>query len=203
MLTHRQQEILDFICSFQQQQGAVPSTSQIQKYFGFRSPASVTEHLDALEKKGAIRRNPGETRNIRTALSFSSIAIPMLGVIPAGFAEFSEQATESTITFDRSLLPGVGKNACLFALKVRGTSMIQAGIIEGDIVILERGVEAKNGDIVAALIDGEVTLKRYRVQNGNSFLQSENPDYPALIPVGELIIQGIYRALIRISEGRS
>jgi repressor LexA len=91
------------------------------------------------------------------------------------------------------------KNARTFALKVRGDSMRNAAIMEGDIVIMEFR-EAKHGDIVAALIDGETTLKRFVVQNGASYLRASNPKYPDLIPARELVIQGVLIALLRLSE---
>lgn len=200
MLTYRQQEILDFIESFLRGNGASPSVAEIQAHFALRSPASVTEYLNALEKKGAIRRNPGQARNIRLvdeAPSVASIGIPIFGAIPAGFAEISDQVPERTIAFDTASLR-VSKNACLFGLDVRGDSMTGAGILDGDIVILEQGPEPANGDIVAALIDGETTLKRFCVKNRRPVLQAENPAYPDLIPVVELMVQGIYRALIRV-----
>ncbi len=201
MLTNRQQEILDFIESFLRGNGASPSVAEIQAHFALRSPASVTEYLNALEKKGAIRRHPGQARNIRLVSeetpSIAAIGIPIFGAIPAGFAEISDQVPERTIAFDTASLR-VSKNACLFGLDVRGDSMTGAGILDGDIVILEQGPEPANGDIVAALIDGETTLKRYRVKNRRPVLQAENPAYPDLIPVMELMVQGIYRALIRV-----
>ena len=203
MLTHRQQEILEFIGDFQRTQGASPSVAEIQSHFALRSPASVTEYLNALEKKGAIRRNPGQARNIRLVDSeawIPSVNIPIFGSIPAGFAEIPNPQADRSIAFDRASLR-VSKNSRLFGLQVRGDSMTGAGILDGDIVILEHGPEPKNGDIVAALIDGDTTLKRYRIKNHRAVLQAENPSYPDLVPVGELMVQGIYRALIRVPGG--
>ena len=86
----------------------------------------------------------------------------------------------------------------MFALKVRGDSMIGAGIMSGDVVVLEFRGEAKNGDVVAAFIDGETTLKRYITQRGKPFLKAENPSYPNLVPAHELVIQGVQIALLRV-----
>jgi len=204
-LSKRQQQILDFICRFQATQGGAPSVAEIQRQFAFRSPSSVTEHLDALEKKGAICRHPGQARNIRIQTGeFSApsiISVPILGFIPAGRAEVSAEVSENFISLNQSLL-SVSKSSRLFGLDVRGDSMVGAGILDGDIIILEQGSEPQNGDIVAALIDGETTLKRYRIKEGQPFLQAENPNYPDLIPAQELMVQGIYRALIRVSGGK-
>ncbi|PWU10395.1 MAG: repressor LexA [Verrucomicrobia bacterium] len=205
MLTIRQQQILDFIRNFQAAQGVVPSIVEIQRHFKFRSPTTVTEHLNALEKKGAIQRRPRQARNIRILNMVdslqSAISIPILGSIPAGMSEKPEGLPENSIAFDKTLL-SVTQNSRLFGLDVRGDSMVGVGILDGDIVILEQGPEPRNGDIVAALIDGETTLKRYRIAEGHPVLQSENPAYLDLIPVRELMVQGIYRALIRVSGGK-
>src|SRR5213079_153589 len=94
------------------------------------------------------------------------------------------------------------KNRGIFALRVRGDSMIDAHIIDGDIVILEDSKEVHNGDIVAALIDGETTLKRYVMERGRPYLKAENPRYPNLIPARELTIQGVMVSLVRKQERR-
>ena len=96
----------------------------------------------------------------------------------------------------------VSKNRGTFALRVRGDSMIGAHIVDGDIVVLEDSKEVHNGDIVAALIDGETTLKRYVVERGWPYLKAENPRYPKLIPARELKIQGVMVSLVRKQERR-
>jgi repressor LexA len=110
-------------------------------------------------------------------------------------AQDAEPEREGSITVDIAAL-GIPRNARTFALKVRGDSMIDAHICNGDTVILEFR-EPRKGDIVAALIDGETTLKRYVVEKGKPFLRAENPDYPDLIPARELVIQGVLVALMR------
>jgi repressor LexA len=126
--------------------------------------------------------------------------IPLFGMIPAGMPDGQEQQSQRCITVDIETIQ-LPKNARTFALEVRGDSMINAGIFDRDVVIMELA-EPRNRDIVAALIDGETTLKRYLVQRGRSFLRAENPAYPDLIPARELVIQGVFRALIRINHGR-
>ena len=121
--------------------------------------------------------------------------VPIYGRIAAGFAEGAEQEQDGCISIDIRSLVYPGKSET-FALVVRGDSMIDAHICEGDTVVLEKR-EPRNNDVVAALIDGETTLKRYISNKGRPYLQAENPDYPDLIPAGELIIQGVLVALLR------
>jgi repressor LexA len=166
--------------------------------FGFTSPATVASHLDLLEKKGVIGREPGRSRNIILkdfAPRPKLLEVPLYGMIPAGIPEGQEQQSDRCITVDPGSIR-LPRNARTFALEVRGDSMIGAGILERDVVILEHA-EPRNRDIVAALIDGDVTLKRYLVEKGVPFLRAENPLYPDLIPARELVIQGVFRALIR------
>jgi len=197
-LTLRQSEILSFIRESAEEERGIPSIREIMARFGFASPATVASHLDLLEKKGAIRRETGRSRNIilpdRKARP-QLLEVPLYGMIPAGIPEGQEQQSDRCITVDPDSIR-LPRNARTFALEVRGDSMIGAGILERDVVILEHA-EPRNRDIVAALIDGDVTLKRYLIDRGVPFLRAENPLYPDLIPARELVIQGVFRALIR------
>ena len=197
-LTLRQSEILSFIRESAEEERGIPSIREIMARFGFASPATVASHLDLLEKKGAIRRETGRSRNIilpdRKARP-QLLEVPLYGMIPAGIPEGQEQQSDRCITVDPDSIR-LPRNARTFALEVRGDSMIGAGILERDVVILEHA-EPRNRDIVAALIDGDVTLKRYLIERGVPFLRAENPLYPDLIPARELVIQGVFRALIR------
>jgi repressor LexA len=197
-LTHRQQEILDYLRKTQRQTGLMPTTREIQHFFKFASQTAAMSHLRALERKGVIQRLAGKARAVifPDELDRGEILdIPVYGSIAAGMAQDVEQERQGCIAVDISAL-GIPRNAKTFALKVRGDSMIDAHICHGDTVILEFREPRKN-DIVAALIDGETTLKRYVVEKGKSFLRAENPDYPDLIPARELIIQGVMVALMR------
>lgn len=197
-LTPRQSEILSFIREGAEERGVIPSVREIMARFGFTSPATVASHLDLLEKKGVIGREPGRSRNIILkdfAPRPKLLEVPLYGMIPAGIPEGQEQQSDRCITVDPCSIR-LPRNARTFALEVRGDSMIGAGILERDVVILEHA-EPRNRDIVAALIDGDVTLKRYLVEKGVPFLRAENPLYPDLIPARELVIQGVFRALIR------
>lgn len=197
-LTTRQQEILDFIGDQQARDGVTPSTREIQHHFRFASQTAALNHLRALERKGAIQRHAGKARAmaLMPLLRRERIRdIPVYGRIAAGLAELAEQEMEDVISVDVASA-GLGLKTPAFALKVRGDSMIGAQINDGDLVVLEVRAPA-NGDIVAALIDGETTLKRYVVARGKPFLKAENPRFPDLVPAQELIVQGVMVALIR------
>jgi repressor LexA len=197
-LTDRQREVLDFVHAYHRQYGVSPSIREIQAHFGLASPFGVQRHLDTLTQKGALRRLDGKARGLlpqshprRGALA----EIPLYGTIPAGLPVETEQEPDSYISVDTASL-GVRPNAKLFALKVRGDSMINASILDGDVVFLTPR-EPRPREIVAALIDGESTLKRFLLQRGRAFLRAENPRYPDLLPATELTIQGVMIGLLR------
>lgn len=197
-LTLRQQEILDYLRKSQRMTGLMPSTREIQHAFGFASQTAAMSHLRALERKGAIQRLPGKARAVifPDELDRGEILdIPIYGMIAAGMSQDVEQERQGCISIDVTAL-GIPRNSRTFALKVRGNSMIDAHICSGDTVILEFK-EPRKGDIVAALIDGETTLKRYLVEKGKPFLRAENSEFPDLIPAQELVIQGVLIALMR------
>ncbi len=197
-LTKKQQEVYDFIKKASRVTGVIPTTREIQHHFGFASQTAAMNHLRALEKKHVIERLPGKARAIVFPDELDReeiIDIPLYGSIAAGMGESLDVQQDGCISIDvRSL--GIKHNARTFALKVRGESMIDAHICDGDTVILEFKTP-RNGDIVAALIDDETTLKRYIVENGKHYLKAENELYPDLIPARELIIQGVLVGLLR------
>jgi len=198
LLTARQQQVLDFIHAHQRQHGVSPSLREIQAHFGLASPFGVQRHVDALTEKGVLQRLAGKARGLlpqshprRGALA----EIPLYGTIPAGSPTAAEQEPDSYVSVDTVSL-GVRPNAKLFALRVRGDSMTGASILDGDVVFLTPR-EPRPRDIVAALIDGESTLKRFLSQHGRPFLRAENPRYPDLLPATELVIQGVMVGLLR------
>ena len=197
MLTDRQRDVLNFIQSEQRENGMTPSTREIQKHFGFASQTSVMQYLDALQRKGFLDRHARKARALITPLQKVRITdIPIYGQIPAGMAVLTEQTAEGHVSLD-TRTANTSKNLHTFALRVRGDSMIDAHILDGDIVILEDRKEVHSGDIVAALIDGETTLKRYVVDHGRPYLKAENPLFPNLVPARELRIQGVMVSLVR------
>ena len=197
MLTRRQKNVLDFIQSEQRGKGITPSTREIQKHFRFASQTSVMQYLAALERKGFLSRHARKARALITPVQKIRITdVPIYGQIPAGMSTLSEQIIEGHVSLD-ARSANVSNNGRIFALRVRGDSMIGAHIVDGDIVILEDRKDVQNGDIVAGLIDGETTLKRYVVEHGRPYLKAENPRYPDLTPARELRIQGIMVSLVR------
>ncbi|MGI9240400.1 MAG: transcriptional repressor LexA [Verrucomicrobiales bacterium] len=202
MLTKRQQEVYDYLKDYHQSTGLMPSTREIQRHFDFASQTAAVSHLRALEKKGVIQKHAGKARALVLPEELERdeiVDVPIYGNIAAGMAQDAEQEQNGCLSVDITSL-GIPRNSKTFALRVRGESMIDAHICDGDHVILEFREPRKN-DIVAALIDGETTLKRYVIQRGKPYLQAENADFPDLIPARELIIQGVMVALLR-RQGR-
>lgn len=199
MLTERQKEIYDFILAFRREHGCSPSIPELQKAFDIRSPNGIAGHLNALITKGVLRRSERGSRNIdpvgETAAPVH--ALPVYGSIAAGMPEMiTSEGPEGTLRVDELTLGFHPKPGC-FALKVRGDSMKHAGIFHGDTVVVEPNASPRENQIVAALIDGESTLKRLVRVKGRFFLKAENPAYPELHPRADLVIQGVVRAVIR------
>ena len=202
MLTDRQKNILDFIQREQREKGITPSTREIQSHFGFASQTSVMQYIAALERKGFLDRHARKARALITPVQRVRITdVPIYGQIPAGMSTLTEQTIEGHVSLD-TRSANISKNRGTFALRVHGDSMIGAHIVDGDIVILEDSKEVHDGDIVAALIDGETTLKRYVMERGRPYLKAENSRYPNLIPARELKIQGVMVSLVRKQERR-
>lgn len=133
---------------------------------------------------------------MQTMVPRSLIHVPLYGTIPAGFADERTQEAERTVAIDLETL-GLRSDSKIFALEVRGDSMINRHICDGDIAIIDRSRTPKQGDVVAALIDRESTLKTLEFENGRPYLRAENPHYLNLHPSHELLIQGVMVALVR------
>ena len=203
-LTRKQQQILDFIQGRQRADGITPSYQEIADRFGFRSPNSVTTHVRLLRQKGFLSSDSGKARSLRVTYPFAKLRsrivdIPLLGTIPAGFPEDGVPEAEGCVSVDIGSV-GFTPTRNAFAVRVRGHSMIGRHILDGDLVVLERGPDPRHGQVVAALVDGERTLKTFVVKNGKPYLKAENPKYPDLIPAQELVIQGVFKALIRKAQ---
>jgi repressor LexA len=180
VLTKRQAEILSFIKSHIQHSGFPPTISEIKEQFSFKSPNAVQDHLKALVRKGQIRRNPNQWRGLELIVSnksrdesahSSTVSVPLIGRVTAGLPVLADENFEGTISVDRSL---VGRAMRLFALHVRGDSMIKAGIYDGDIAIAQQQSVADHGDIVIALLGDEATVKRFYLKKKVIVLQPEN-----------------------------
>jgi repressor LexA len=200
-LTPAQRRVLDFLQTEAQAGRPAPTLREIAGHFGFRSHRAAACHLEALRRKGFIVSDPGKARSLRATSPLAKLRrrildIPLFGSIPAGPPQTREQDAEGCVSVDvESLGFKPGRNS--FALRVSGDSMIGKHICHGDIVVLEHGPEPRHGDVVAALVDGESTLKTFLKRNGKPYLKAENAKYPDLIPAQELMIQGVFRALIR------
>jgi len=182
-LTARQISILDFIKTATESQGYAPSMREIGDAAGLNSPASVKYQLDILEEKGFIRRDENRGRAMEVVLPDSLTGesaptdktrfIPLVGSIAAGVPITADQQVEETLPLPESL---VGKGE-LFMLKVKGESMINAAICDGDYVVVRQQKDAQNGDIVAAMIDGEATVKTFSRKGGHIWLLPANDDF--------------------------
>jgi repressor LexA len=200
-LTPRQRQVLEFIRSAQQNGGETPSLREIARHFGFQSMTAAADHVRALRRKGLLAGKPRRARALRVISPWQSwkrpvVDIPLFGSIPAGPPQDRAQEVEGCLSVDAGTL-GIRPTARTFALQVRGDSMIGRHIVEGDYVILEHGMNPRAGDVVAALIDNESTLKTFVLDKGRPCLRAENPRYPQLIPAHELVIQGVMVALLR------
>jgi repressor LexA len=200
-LTETQRRVFEFVRERLLHAHAPPTLREIANQFGYRSKRAAECHLEALIRKGWLTAEPSKARSLRLGAAAGPTRgriadIPLFGAIPAGFGREREQEAEGCVSVDIDSL-GIKPTRQTFALRVVGDSMIGKHILDGDIVVLEHGAEPRSGQIVAALIDRKSTLKTFVLKNGRPFLKAENPKYPDLLPSEELMIQGVFRALIR------
>lgn len=175
------------------QDGVPPSVREIGAAVGLKSTSSVQAALDALEKAGYIMRDPLLKRSIRIlGQADNVISVPLLGTVTAGAPILAVEQIEGYIPYSGK----VSHDKPIFALRVRGDSMIKAGIFDGDVVIAEKTPYADNGEIVIAMIDEEATVKRFYKESGHFRLQPENDDFEPIIST-EVIILGKVLALYR------
>ena len=190
----KQTAILEFIRSEIEQKGYPPSVREICSAVGLKSTSSVHAHLTQLEKKGLLRRDPTKPRAMEVLDGPVSRgrSVPLVGRVTAGLPILATENIEDYLVLPQSL-QGRGD---LFALRVQGESMIEAGIEDGDIVVLRRQETAENGEIVVAMIDDEATLKRIYYEDGHVRLQ---PEIAAMEPIyaDEVVILGRLLALFR------
>jgi repressor LexA len=179
-VTDRQQAILDFIVGTIRARGFPPSLREIGSSFGIRSTKGVNDHLEALEKKGKIRRHVNLSRAIEVVDSMlaeeESDSVPVLGRIAAGLPLLAAENVEGSFRLDRALLRGAEN----FLLRVQGDSMVDAHICNGDFVLVRPQDTAVNGEIVVALVDDEATVKRFFREEGGVRLQ---PAHPTMAPI--------------------
>ncbi len=191
-LSENQYRILEYLKE-RSGNGVPPSVREICQAVGLKSTSSVQANLDALEEKGYIIRDPMLKRSIRIVGQAENVRhVPLLGTVTAGLPILAVEQIESYLPFTGH----ISADKEMFALRVRGESMINAGIYDGDILFVEKTPSARNGDIVVALIEDEATVKTFYKENGHFRLQPENDSFEPII-VDELIILGKAIALMR------
>ena len=198
-LTKRQREILDFVDGFVRFRGYSPSFEEIAENFGFRSLATVHEHLCNLQTKGYITKNYNESRSIElveSELKISAVELPLLGAVAAG-VPIEAIEDQETISVPEDMV--AGSVAGHYVLRVRGDSMIDEQIRDGDWVILERRDTTGDGETVVALIEGnEATLKKLYREGERVRLQPANPAMkPIFVPIDDVQVQGVVVGVIR------
>ena len=192
-LTPRQQEILDFIRNSVETEGRPPTRAEVCTAFGFRSPNAAESHLRALAAKGVILLEEGRARGIRLA---QALGLPLIGRVAAGSPILAAEHVEARYQLD----PGLFSPRADYLLRVRGLSMRDAGILDGDLIAVHRQVEARNGQVVVARVDDEVTVKTLQRREHLVELLPANPDFqPIVVDTRQhaLAIEGIMVGLIR------
>lgn len=189
-LTDRQTEILTLIRDTLEHEGRPPTRAEICQAFGFRSPNAAEAHLRALEKKGVIHIEEGRARGIRLLEE----GLPVIGRVAAGSPILASEHVERRLRID----PEMFAERADYLLKVRGLSMRDAGILDGDLIAVHRADTARNGQLIVARIGDDVTVKRLSCSQGRVQLLAENPDYPPIdVAPEEFALEGLVVGLIR------
>ncbi len=195
-LTARQQEILEFIRTFLEEEGFPPTRAEIANALGFRSANAAEDHLKALERKGAVEVLSGTSRGIRLIGESDEGGLPVVGRVAAGSPVLAEQHIEQHYRLD----PKLFRPRAHYLLRVKGMSMRDAGLLDGDLLAVHRVRQAENGQIVVARLDDEVTVKRFRRRGNIVRLLPENPEFePIVVDLRRqpLVIEGVGVGVIR------
>jgi len=198
-LTRRQQEILDMIQAHIDETGMPPTRTDICDYFGFRSPTAADDHLKALERKEAIELIPGASRGIRLLSKPETEGVPVVGQVAAGEPIMSEEHIEDYYQID----PDIFYPSADFLLRVKGMSMRDAGILDGDLLAVHSTNEVYNNQIVVARIEDEVTVKRFRQRGNIVTLFPENEEFDPLridLRKQDFAIEGVYAGVVRVAS---
>ena len=198
-LTERQIKILDYIRYVTKVRNYPPSVREIGEAVGLSSSSTVHNHLNQLERRGLIKRDPSKSRTVQLVQDAdvdqqrrNAISVPIVGNVAAGSPILAEQNIE-----DHVLLSSELAKDGYFLLRVRGDSMVNAGILDGDLVLVRPQHEASNGTIVVALVDGDATVKRFERSNGHVKLVAENPAYEPIVTTNVNLV-GVVRGVIRL-----
>jgi len=198
-LSERQEKILEYIKYVTRARNYPPSVREIGEAVGLSSSSTVHNHLNQLERRGLIKRDASKSRTVQLVQEQkvdekrrNALAIPIVGNVAAGVPILAEQNVEDHLMMSSDIA-----QEGWFFLKVRGDSMINAGILDGDLVLVRPRQEASNGQIVVALVDDEATVKRFHRENGRVQLIAENPAYAPIIP-DRMSLVGDVRAVVRV-----
>lgn len=209
-LTDRQRQALDFINHCIEERGFPPTMREIGEHMGIRSTNGVNDHLKALERKGYLLRDYLKSRALRTADSPQLVTVPLVGDVAAGQPVLAIEQAEETLRLDKALLGNSARHAStpgsdgeLFALRVKGESMIEDGIFDGDYVFVRRQRDARKGETVVAMVDDEATVKRFYPEQGRICLQPANSEMEPIYVGAEEgrevtilgVVVGVYRRL--------
>jgi len=198
ILTKRQKEILDYVRSYTARQGYAPTLAEIGLHFGLSSLATVHKHLTNLEQKRLIRRQKNRSRAVEVVQELrrkkGSVEVPLLGMVAAG-APIEAVEINDTLAVPEDLV----RDKKVFALKVKGDSMIEEQILDGDLILVQARSDAENGETVVALVDGESTVKKfYREGGGRIRLQPANERLePLWVSEDRMEVRGVVVAVIR------
>ncbi len=176
LLTYRQKAVLDFIHRMVERRGYPPSLREIAHHFGMVGTRAVEKHIQALEKKGYLKKGTG-ARALEVMGRTYGRALPVLGQVAAGKPILAEENRLGTLTVD----PTMARGQDVFLLKVKGESMRGAGILNGDLVLVNPQPDAESGEIVVAMVEGEATVKRLMKRMDRIVLQPENPNFDPMI----------------------
>jgi repressor LexA len=201
-LTQRQQMVLDFIRDSIEDRGYPPTLREIGAFMGIRSTNGVNDHLRALEKKGYLTREDMKSRALRPTMApnTAAVEVPVLGRVAAGAPIFAAENVEETLHIDREL---IGHAAESFVLRVRGDSLIEAGIFDGDFLFIKKQMVAERGELVVVMLGDEAAVKYYYPERDYVRFQPANPEYAPIIvrredlsPTQILgVVVGVYRKL--------
>jgi len=198
-LTERQHKILDYIRYVTKVRNYPPSVREIGEAVGLSSSSTVHNHLNQLERRGLIKRDPSKSRTVQLVQDAeldqqrrNAVSVPIVGHVAAGTPILAEQNIEEHVLLSSEL----AKDG-YFMLRVRGDSMVNAGILDGDLVLVRPQQEAPNGSIVVALLEGEATVKRIERSNGHIKLIAENPAYQPIV-TSSVTLVGVVRGVIRL-----
>ncbi|MDZ7840812.1 MAG: transcriptional repressor LexA [Gammaproteobacteria bacterium] len=196
-LTNRQQQILDFIQRYSVKAGMPPTRAEIASHMGFRSANAAEDHLRALARKGAISLTPGRSRGIRLQASTTpSGSLPVVGNVAAGAPILAQEHISDHL----QIAPETFRPRAHYLLKVRGTSMQEAGILDGDLLAVHQSPDADNGRIVVARVNDEVTVKRFSRRGNKVRLHSANPEFDTIVVdlrTDDFTIEGLGVGIVR------